>query len=136
MGVRSRDASTMSDEDMVDRKDINEEHRKYLDIKDNPETVGTGAIFSLLSDGIKELKTELKEGLAKLEKKMDHNIEKQEDKITIIENDFNECQLKGAGIRAADDEAHKWIMRALGLVVGVSLATLSVVFWHMGIPFP
>ena len=136
----------MSDEDMVDRKNINEEHRKYLDIKDNPETVGTAAVFSLLSDGL----TEIKVAMGKMETKqnIDSKIignldgkvtkldEKFDKKITVLEDDFIKCRVDGQGFRGMSDERVIWIMRAIGLIIVMLSVTISLFFAHIGWPVP
>ena len=126
----------------MDPKDIPEEHRKYLEMSDNPEKPTNTSIFALLSDvrvaiGKMETKQEnthaYLDDVAKKVEKLDDSVN---DKIEVLEDDFKQCQISSMGQRGAAGERNKWFMRAIALMISLSLASLGLLFWHLGIPFP
>jgi hypothetical protein len=137
----------------MDIEEVPEEHRKHLLKKDNPTRVPNASIFSLLSEmetkvskfiskmpermAVVEIKQDQTyQSLCELDEKVDRKLTEQDEKITATRDDFQECQLKGIGLRSERETENKWIMRAMGLVISLSLVTLYLLFVHLGVEIP
>ena len=126
-------------------EDVPEEHRKYLDMKDNPKRVSNTSIFALLSSfetkvserlGIIETKQEAcRESLDKLETKLEKSIEVTDAKIESLEDDFKQCSMSGMGTRGRNEERFSWLNRWMKFIAAGVLGTLGLLLWHLGLPF-
>lgn len=127
------------------KEEVPEEHRKFLDMEENPKRVSNTSIFALVSDEFTKLKvsmgkleqqqTHSHEQISKLDGKLEKSIEATDDKIESIEDDLKKCQVSGMGTRATNEEKFTWIMRAIKLTIILSGGTLTFLFYHMGLPF-
>ena len=130
----------------MDPNDIPEEHRKYLELKDNPARVSTSAIFKLVSDG--QLK--LSGRMSVLETKQDQCCEK----ITVLDNrvekvtddldarvsryksEFDIQTVVSAGNTAKFEERFTWQDKMQKLILGLIISILGYLFAVNGIPIP
>lgn len=128
----------------MDPKDVAEEHRKYLDMGENPKGVSNTSIFAMLSDGLMKLSGRMSvietkqdtthERLDKVDKKIACIESKLNNKVKVLEDDFLQCRTSGVGTRAENDERFVWIMRAIKLIIALCLTSIAMWSWHMGIP--
>lgn len=114
-------------------EDVAEEHRKYLDIKDNPQRVSTSAIFKLVSDG--QVKTS--ERLTTLEVKQDQNYEqivnldKRVEKVTC---ELNDGAIINAGINSKFEERFNWQDKMQKVILSLIIFTIGLLLTVFGIP--
>lgn len=130
----------------MNREDIAEEHRKYLDMSDNPQRVSNTSIFAMLSDGLIDLKVSLakvetrQEQTAKDIKNMDCKLdgvtEKMNGRIKIVEDDFIEHCIHEASDTGKIDERFKWQEKMQKVLVFLLLSILGFLLVVFGIPIP
>lgn len=137
----------------MNREDIAEEHRKYLDIDDNPKRVSTSAIFKLVSDGQVKLERKIhdvKLGQARIEErqsstdgKVEHlevSVDKFADRLSArlmtVESDFSECRIRGTSSEATVTERLNWQDKMQKLLLSLLVFIIGFLFIIYGIPIP
>ena len=88
-------------------EDIAEEHKKYLDLSDNPKKPSNTSIFVLLSEGLT---------------KMDEKI--------------NGVKIDVAKLEVRAEERHSQQRREQKVIIAVLLSLFGFVLWQLGIPIP
>jgi len=99
-------------------EDVAEEHRKYLDISDNPKKPTNASIFVMVS-----------EGLIKLESKVNGVELGLGEKINGVKVDVAKIEVRG-------EERHNQQRREQKVVIAVLLSLFGFVLWSLGIPIP
>ena len=130
----------------MDPKDIAEEHRKYLDIKDNPQRVSTSAIFKLVSDG----QIKFSERMAIIETKQDHcteaveNINSKIEKVTDgldseqrkLRAEFEASATLSAKTNGKFEERFNWQDKMQKVLLALLVSILGYLLALNGIPIP
>ena len=130
----------------MDPEDVHEDHRKYLEIKDNPKRVSSAAIFQLLSEGL----VELRERQAIIETKQDQSqdtickIDKMVEKVTgelddeqrKLRADFEAEITANARRNGKFEERFSWQEKMQKAIIVLVLFIISFLFLIFGIPLP
>ena len=130
----------------MDPKDIAEEHRKYLDLKDNPARVSTSAIFKLVSDGqinvaqrLSVLETKQDVHLAKLctlDKRVEKVTDELDDEQRKLRAEFEAASTISAKTNGKFEERFTWQDKMQKLILGLIISILGYLFAVNGIPIP
>jgi len=127
----------------MDPKELPEEHRKYLEMSNNPKRPTNTSIFALLSDvrvaiGKMETKQEnIEKSIGYVDKKIEKLDDSMNHKIDVLEDDFKGCQLEGIGSRGKVDERFSWQDRMQKVIISLVIFSISLILYlHFGISFP
>ena len=130
----------------MDPNDIPEEHRKYLELKDNPARVSTSAIFKLVSDGqinvagrLSTLETkqdQTRTDICALDKKVEKVTEEIDARVSRYKNEYDVQTVMTAGNTAKFEERFTWQDKMQKLIVTFLVFILSLLFLILGIPVP
>lgn len=88
-------------------EDVVEEHRKYLELSDNPKKPTNTSIFVLLSEG-----------------------------LTKVNEKINGIKIDVARLEVRTEERHKQQRREQAVIVTALLGLLGIALWQLGIPIP
>jgi len=119
----------------VKPEDVAEEHRKYLDIKDNPARVSTASIFKLVSDG----QIKISERMSILEVKQDQNYEQitnLDKRVGKVTDELNDSAIINAGINSKFEERFNWQDKMQKLLLSLLVFIIGFLFIIYGIPVP
>lgn len=130
----------------VKPEDVAEEHRKYLDIKDNPARVSTSSIFKLVSDGqikVAERLTSLevkqdqtRDDICTLDKKVEKVTEELGARVSGYKNEYDIQTVMTAGNTAKFEERFNWQDKMQKLLLSLLVFIIGFLFIIYGIPVP
>ena len=130
----------------MDPEDIAEEHRKYLELKDNPQRVSTSSIFKLVSDGqikVAERLTSLevkqdqtRDDICTLDKKVVKVTDEMDDRISRYKNEYDIQSVATASNTAKFEERFNWQDKMQKVLLGLLISILGYLLAINGIPIP
>jgi len=130
----------------VDPKDIAEEHRKYLELKDNPQRVSTSAIFKLVSDGqinvagrlsvLETKQDQTRTDICTLDKKVEKVTEEIDARVSRYKNEYDVQTVVTAGNTAKFEERFNWQDKMQKVLLAFLISILGFLLIIFGIPIP
>ncbi len=131
----------------MDPEDLPEEHRKYLEMKNNPKQASNTSIFAMMSAEFTDLKVSLAKmetrqetiqtDVGRVEEKVNGVDDKVTQKVKILEDDFIKCRTDGIGRGSRTDERFTWNERMQKVILTLIVFTIGLIFTlHFGIGFP